>query len=194
MMKTMYRSIIIVLLLMIAACSATDSGEYRGKAAPQHQRILATAHSLALEKGRVEHALAAHMISQKLSRQKSDEYASLIIKHSAAYQVDPYLVLAIMEAETGGTYDRRLVGEHGDTGLMQILPSTQKYMGIKGSLFEPSVNIQTGSKYLAYCQKRFGYRLGIVAYNQGEGNVRKGTYSKAYLYRIERIMAAIRNP
>ncbi|WP_435874145.1 lytic transglycosylase domain-containing protein [Paenibacillus vandeheii] len=84
-------------------------------------------------------------------------------KHSKTYEFSPYTILAMIQVETSSTFNSNLVGTHGDTGLLQVLPATQRYMKIKGSLKNPSVNIEIGAKYLAYTQKRFGNDLGIVA-------------------------------
>ncbi|OBZ11892.1 hypothetical protein A8L34_16350 [Bacillus sp. FJAT-27264] len=137
----------------------------------------------------VERNLINHMIGQKVSKTNASKWAKLIIEHCNAYGVDPYTILAMIQVESG--YNPNEVGPSHDTGLLQILPSTQKYMRISGSLFNPSINIEIGAKYLAYNQKRFGNDLGIIAYNQGEGNLSRGTYSKKYLARVNKVLATI---
>jgi soluble lytic murein transglycosylase-like protein len=137
----------------------------------------------------VEKNLINHMLKKKVPESRAKEYASLIVKFSNKHQVDPYTILAMMEVESN--YNPNLVGDANDTGLLQILPATQRYMGIKGNLFDPAVNIEVGAKYLAYNQKRFGRDLGIVAYNQGEGNVARGTYKTWYLTKVKKVLATI---
>ncbi|MFF2017188.1 lytic transglycosylase domain-containing protein [Paenibacillus sp. NPDC058177] len=137
----------------------------------------------------VERNLINHMTGQKVSKTNASKWTKLIIKHCNAYGVDPYTILAMIQVESG--YNPNEVGPSHDTGLLQILPSTQKYMRISGSLFNPSINIEIGAKYLAYNQKRFGKDLGIIAYNQGEGNLSRGTYSKKYLARVNKVLATI---
>lgn len=136
--------------------------------------------------------LVRHMVSKKVSLKNAELYASQIIKHCTENNVDPYTILAMIEVETGATYNAKLVGKHHEKGLLQVLPSTQKFMNVKGDLFNSSINIETGTKYLAYCQKSFGKDLGIVAYNQGEGNIRRGTYRTAYLSKVKRVMSQIK--
>jgi soluble lytic murein transglycosylase-like protein len=139
----------------------------------------------------IEQNLVNHMLSKDVSKDNAEKFASLIMEHTATYDVNPYTILAMMEVETGATYNPKLVGRDNDTGLLQILPPTQRYMKIDGSLFNPSVNIEIGAKYLAYNQKRFGEEKGIVAYNQGEGNVSRGTYNTKYLTRVNKVLATI---
>ncbi|MGG4144855.1 lytic transglycosylase domain-containing protein [Paenibacillus algorifonticola] len=133
--------------------------------------------------------LIAHMLKNKVAKASAKEWASLIMKNSQAYKVDPYTILAMIQVES--QYDAKAVGTANDTGLLQILPATQKYMKVVGDLHEPAVNIEVGSKYLAYTQKRFGRELGIVAYNQGEGNVAKGNYSTKYLEKVNKTLESI---
>lgn len=139
----------------------------------------------------VEQNIVDHLIEYKVSKANASKFAALIVKHSKTYGVNPYTILAMIQVETGATFNPNLVGTHGDTGLLQVLPATQKYMKIKGNLKDPSVNIEIGAKYLAYTQKRFGDELGIVAYNQGEGNVKRGTYNTKYLTRVNKALATI---
>lgn len=144
----------------------------------------------------VEQNLINHMLKQvdskgnpTVSGRNAKKWASLIIEHCATYGVDPYTILAMIQVES--EYDPNEVGSSHDTGLLQILPATQKYMKISGDLFNPSINIEIGTKYLAYTQKRFGNDLGIVAYNQGEGNVSRGTYNTKYLTKVNKVLVTI---
>jgi hypothetical protein len=137
----------------------------------------------------VEQNLIDHMIGQKVTKTNAERWASLIVGHCKTYGVDPYTILAMIQVES--EYDPNEVGSSRDTGLLQVLPSTQRYMKIRGDLFNPSINIEIGTKYLAYNQKRFGYDLGIVAYNQGEGNVSRGTYNIKYLTQVKKVLNTI---
>jgi hypothetical protein len=139
----------------------------------------------------VEKNIVNHLLKYKVSKSNATKFAALIVKHSKTYGVNPYTILAMIQVETGRTFNPNLVGTHGDTGLLQVLPATQRYMKVSGSLFNPSVNIEIGAKYLAYTQKRFGNDLGIVAYNQGEGNVKRGTYNTKYLTKVNKALSTI---
>lgn len=137
----------------------------------------------------VEQNLIDHMIGQKVTKANAKRWASLIVGYCKTYGVDPYTILAMIQVES--EYDPNEVGSSRDTGLMQILPATQRYMKINGDLFNPSINIEIGTKYLGYNQKHFGHDLGIVAYNQGEGNVSRGTYNTKYLTQVKKVLNTI---
>lgn len=139
----------------------------------------------------VEQNLYEHMVEQDVPESNAREYAKLIVEFSDKYDVDPYIILAMIKVETGNTFNPNRVGKDNDVGLMQVRPATQEYMGIKGNRKNPRVNIEIGCKYLAYNQKRFGHDLGIVAYNQGEGNVSRGTYNTKYLTKVKKALATI---
>lgn len=141
----------------------------------------------------VEKKLVRHMLRKHVPQKNAERFASDITNYCDTYKVDPYTILAMIEVETGATYNPKLVGRNHENGLLQILPSTQKYMNIKGDLFNTSVNIEIGAKYLAYCQKKFGKELGIVAYNQGEENVKRGTYNTNYLAKVNKVRSKIKS-
>lgn len=138
---------------------------------------------------KTEQNLIDHMLKHKVSEKNAQKWARIIMIKCKTYGTDPYTVLAMIQVESG--FNPNLVGSSNDTGLLQVLPSTQKDMGIKGSLFNPNINIEVGIKYLAFCQKRFGKDLGIVAYNQGVGNVSNGNYKIQYLNKVKRALSLI---
>jgi soluble lytic murein transglycosylase-like protein len=137
----------------------------------------------------VEQNLYDHMVKQAVPESTARKYAQLIIRHTDRYGVDPYTILAMIQIES--RFNADIVGKADDVGLLQIRPTAQKATGIKGDRSDPEVNIEIGVKYLAYNQKRFGRELGIVAYNQGEGKVARGTYNTKYLTKVENISAEI---
>ncbi|MFF2889484.1 lytic transglycosylase domain-containing protein [Paenibacillus sp. NPDC057967] len=146
--------------------------------------------------GTVEQNLIDHMLkqkdskgNQKVSEKNAKEWAKLIIGYCESYKVDPYTILAMMQVESN--FSPNLVGRANDVGLLQVRPTAQKSTGIKGDRKNPSVNIEIAVKYLAYNQERFGEDLGIVAYNQGEGNVAKGTYNTKYLTKVNKALETI---
>ncbi len=143
-----------------------------------------------VKKSSVEANLIKHMTSRGVPVSTAKTYASIIKSKADKYKVSPYTITAMIQVESN--YKPNLVGTHNDTGLMQILPATQRYMKVSGSLFNPDTNIEVGAKYLAYCQKSFGEELGIVAYNQGEGNVKRGTYNTKYLTKVKSVLSTIK--
>lgn len=107
-------------------------------------------------------------------------------RHAATYGVDPYDLLAMATIESGGEsppFDPVCRGASGEIGVMQIMPFHAKYHDwfTEEDLYDPDINIKFAAFYLSVMQKEFGHDLGILAYNQGEGNMRRGTYKTWYL-------------
>lgn len=81
-------------------------------------------------------------------------YMDLVFNNSKANKVDPYLVSAVMREES--RYDAKAVSRSNAQGLMQIMPSTGKYVAQKidiknfktDKLSEPETNIKIGAWYL----------------------------------------------
>ena len=106
-------------------------------------------------------------------------YQSLIFKYASAYEQDPYLLAAIIKAESN--FDSGAISAKGARGLMQIMPETGEWVAgqlgyaslKKDQLFEPETNIKFGAWYLADLDKEYGGSiiLMLAAYNGGRGNV-----------------------
>jgi soluble lytic murein transglycosylase-like protein len=89
---------------------------------------------------------------------------------AARYELDPLLVRAVIEVESG--YNPWAVSPKGALGLMQLMPHTARRVGVRDS-FNPWENIEGGVRYLKYLLELFGgdKRLALAAYNAGEGAV-----------------------
>jgi len=104
-------------------------------------------------------------------------YCDIITMASETHNIEPSLIYAVILSESG--FDRYAVSSAGAMGLMQIMPSTAEYIarerGIEFSeemLFDPAINIDFGTYYLARMFRRFGnQKEALAAYNAGEGNV-----------------------
>jgi hypothetical protein len=98
-----------------------------------------------------------------------DEHIMLAAR---TYQVDPMLIHAIIMAES--SYNPRAVSHRGAQGLMQLMPTTAKWLGIEDS-FDPAMNIDGGVRYFRRLLDRFDgdVRLALAAYNAGSRYVRK---------------------
>lgn len=97
-------------------------------------------------------------------------FGDIIHAKAMKYQVDPALVAAIVEVESG--FATEALSPRGAVGLMQLRPSTGKWMGAR-NLVDPQQNIDAGTRYLKYLQKKFEGDLPrqLAAYNAGEGTV-----------------------
>lgn len=149
-----------------------------------------------LVRGEAEHEPGAVLFNPFRTEEKAAGSAAAIPfleiarAEAQAQGVDLALVLAVIQKESSFN-PRAYNSGSGATGLMQLLPSTAKWMGCKDTskLTTPSVNIKYGVKYLKYLWGEFGEgspasltaaamalktsQMAIAAYNAGPGNVRK---------------------
>ena len=115
-------------------------------------------------------------------------YQTLIKKYSEKYDVDPYLVAAIINVES--KFDKNAVSNKNARGLMQIAPITGKWASEElniddfdvEDLFDPELNIMIGSWYLNILSQEFDNNLQLIlaAYNAGSGNVVRWLQNKMY--------------
>ncbi|MFX4261345.1 lytic transglycosylase domain-containing protein [Pelotomaculum propionicicum] len=106
-------------------------------------------------------------------------YHELTLKYARAYNQDPYLLSAMMKAES--SFNPKAVSEKGARGLMQIMPETGQSVASElgyrnfspDQLFIPDININIGAWYLADLDYEFNGNviLMLAAYNGGRGNV-----------------------
>lgn len=126
---------------------------------------------------------------QRLEREYPVAYAEEIAACAAEYELDPYLVLAIMRCESSFKTDA--VSPVGAIGLMQIMPDTGAWIAHKldldavyteQMLYDPACNVRFGCWFLRFLTNRFdGELLHIIAaYNAGHGSVEKWLADPAY--------------
>ena len=98
-------------------------------------------------------------------------FDGIIISASESHQVDADLIRAIIKAESN--YNPKAVSRVGARGLMQLMPETAKYLGVKNS-FDPEDNIHAGVRYFKKLLNQFGgdVKLALAAYNAGSRHVR----------------------
>lgn len=100
-----------------------------------------------------------------------DEIMGLIDKYSEKYNIDKNLVKAVVKQESG--FNPRAVSHAGAMGLMQLMPSTAKGLGVRNP-FDAEQNIAGGTKYLKNLINKYdSVKLGLAAYNAGSGAVNK---------------------
>ena len=124
--------------------------------------------------------VAEHLASRRTGLEPADiaRLAVAVISEARERDLDPSLVLAVIEVESG--FDNFAVSPAGAVGLMQILPSTGKALarrlGIpwRGSrtLFDPVANVKIGVAYLHELRERFDHLpTALAAYNWGPGRI-----------------------
>lgn len=109
------------------------------------------------------------------------KYEEYVEKYAKQYEVDKYMIYAIIKAESNFKPD---VTSHSDAiGLMQLLEDTaieranfisDNEINIsKQDLYQPEMNIQIGTSYFAYLLDYYkgNTNLALTAYNAGIGNV-----------------------
>ncbi len=120
-------------------------------------------------------ATLAKLTSLAAGRAQLDE---IVEQSAAAYGVDPLLVRSVMQVESN--YNPNAVSPKGAMGLMQLMPSTARQLGVTNA-FDVRQNIEGGVKFLRYLKSKFNDdRLVLAAYNAGEGAVKKHGWIPPY--------------
>lgn len=94
-----------------------------------------------------------------------------IIAAAMKYNVDPFLLVSIIENESG--FDPSAESPKGARGLMQVMPTTAELIGFsRDDMWDPRQNIRAGAKYIRLQLDRFKrLDLALAAYNAGPGMV-----------------------
>ena len=96
-------------------------------------------------------------------------YGEIIDSVSAAHDVSPQLVRAVIRVESN--YQVRARSQKGAMGLMQLMPDTARRFAVVDP-YNPRQNIEGGIKYLKTLLDRFPtVGLALAAYNSGEAAV-----------------------
>ena len=136
----------------------------------------------------VERALNINVSGAFKERQRG--LAAQINEIAAQIGVDPYLVHAVISAESA--YKSRAVSHVGAQGLMQLMPATARRFNVSDP-FNTGQNIRGGTTYLKWLLREFNgnMELAVAGYNAGEGNVKKYGYkippfieTKAYVPKV----------
>ncbi|MEO8380540.1 MAG: lytic transglycosylase domain-containing protein [Acidobacteriota bacterium] len=96
-------------------------------------------------------------------------FGEIIYSEARKNDLPPELVAAIVHTESD--FRPRLISNKSAQGLMQIVPSTARILGVDDP-FDPQKNIAAGTRYYRYLLNRFNDEtMALAAYNAGEGNV-----------------------
>lgn len=118
-----------------------------------------------------------------------DDYIDIIEKECEKYNIDKYVILSIIKAESD--FDSDAVSSKKATGLMQLTLDTANWCAkildidevSENDLHNPELNIKLGICYYNYLFERYNdTNTALAAYNAGMGKVdtwlSDGNYSK----------------
>jgi len=108
----------------------------------------------------------ARRFADRLLPIPSVDLEPLISRHSLAQNLDPKLVRALIQVESG--YNERAHSNKGAMGLMQLIQGTADDLNVRDP-YDPEENVRGGTTYLRQLLDRFLGRveLALAAYNAG---------------------------
>ncbi|HET6439164.1 MAG TPA: lytic transglycosylase domain-containing protein [Anaeromyxobacter sp.] len=127
------------------------------------------------------------------------QLAAAIVVEAQAAQLDPLLILAVIEVES--RFDEVATSGAGALGLMQLREPTLRRelerQGLSGDPFDPVVNVQAGVRYLRRLLDAFPREdLALMAYNAGPNRIlaflREGQIPERFHRYPRRVKAALR--
>jgi len=121
----------------------------------------------------------------KKFKSKASKITQAILAESERHGFDPLFVMAVIKTES--SFIPNQIGGVGEIGLMQIRPTTAKWLQEKlgkkhplgyrneKSLYDVTTNIRIGTAYFAMLRETFNSDspLYVAAYNMGATNVKR---------------------
>ncbi|HYU35152.1 MAG TPA: lytic transglycosylase domain-containing protein [Thermoanaerobaculia bacterium] len=108
----------------------------------------------------------ARRFSNRMAPVPDAALVPLIERHSQLQNLDPKLVRALIQAESG--YNQHALSNKGAMGLMQLMPTTASLLRVSDP-WDAEENVRGGTIYLRQLLDRFQGRLewAVAAYNAG---------------------------
>jgi soluble lytic murein transglycosylase-like protein len=128
--------------------------------------------------------------SSKVSQETANAgpFENIIQEASQTFDVKRDLIRAVIRAESD--FNPMAESRAGAVGLMQLLPSTARDMGVT-NLYDPRENILGGTQYLGMLLERYEGNMeqALAAYNWGPGNLERAPdrlpqETRAYIQRV----------
>jgi soluble lytic murein transglycosylase-like protein len=109
-------------------------------------------------------------LSARLVAAPSARLVEIIDRCAGEHDVDPRLVQAVMQAESG--YNTKALSTKGAIGLMQLMPGTARELAVADP-WDPEQNVHGGVAYLKRMLEMFSHDLdfALAAYNAGPNAV-----------------------
>ncbi|MFH1130894.1 MAG: lytic transglycosylase domain-containing protein, partial [Pseudomonadota bacterium] len=114
----------------------------------------------------------APRVKQHMNPERYSKYDEHIRQASSYYHIPEHLIRAVIHVESD--YDPEAISRAGARGLMQLMPTTAKHMGVS-NMFDPKQNIFGGTRYLRVLANRFSgdLTMTIAGYHAGANAVSK---------------------
>jgi Transglycosylase SLT domain len=124
-------------------------------------------------------------------------YLDMFVQRAREQIVPAELVDALAFVESA--YDPSAIGQAGEIGLMQVMPSTAAMLGFQGNraqLADADTNIRYGVQYLAGALRQAGGDLcgALMKYRAGYGEEVMSARSVEYCRRVRDHLAALGSP
>ena len=115
-------------------------------------------------------ATAVQQAEKSRSDVSNPELSRTIHAAAAKYAVDPKLISAVAEVESGG--NQSAVSPAGAVGVMQLMPETAAGLGVNP--YDMKSNVEGGTKYLREMLDTFDgdVKKAVAAYNAGPNAVK----------------------
>ena len=128
---------------------------------------------------------------------RRSKYSGIFERLARQHGVPADLVDAIAFVESG--YDPSTIGQAGEIGIMQVMPSTAAVLGFRGNkeqLAEPETNIRYGVQYLAGALRLAQGDIcrALMKYRAGHGEEVLSQRSIEYYRRARAHLAAVASP
>jgi hypothetical protein len=147
-------------------------------------------------------ARVVRYFNPRLDQEKAGRIAYNILLQSTRWQVDPFLVVAVIAAESG--FNPTAASPKGAMGLTQIMPETARSMGLTNP-YNVEQNIYAGVRTIRGHLERNQtgnpweqFALALASYNAGSGAVRRYggvppfKETRTYIQRVYSIYKALR--
>jgi soluble lytic murein transglycosylase-like protein len=100
-------------------------------------------------------------------KHRACSYSKLVIKYSKQYKIDPYLLTALIQVESG--WFPHVVSYAGACGLTQVIPKYSRGYTCE-QLKNPKTSIRVGAKIFSYWYYKYSKRnktIALCGYNAG---------------------------
>jgi hypothetical protein len=125
-------------------------------------------------------------VNGNLTAGRAQEMVFMLRRAAEVNKLDEKVLIAVVQKES--RFNAKAVSRSGAIGLMQFMPRTAAGLGLSvEQLYDPKTSIDYGAAYLRKNIDAYGGNvdLALTAYNQGSGNVSRGTYSRVYAEKVQ---------